>query len=73
MKFSRIWEMPNHNTFDIRCIKSLDLYRYLKPEFISIDPFANKCRMAQITNDLNPDYNCNYSLDAVDLSKNIYR
>lgn len=68
VKFSRIWEMPNSNTFDIKCISKL-IHKYLKPEMNSIDPFANKSRLAKITNDLNPDYDTDYHLDAVEFLK----
>ena len=63
MKINRHWAMPNHNTFDIYCIRKL-IYKYLKPEHYSIDPFANKSKIAQVTNDLNPDYNTDYRMDA---------
>jgi hypothetical protein len=66
--FSRAWEMPNSNTFDIKCIRKL-IHKYLKPEMDSIDPFANKSRLAKVTNDLNPDYDTDYHLDAVDFLK----
>lgn len=66
--FSRIWEMPNSNTFDIKCIRKL-IQKYLKDEMVSIDPFANKCKLAKITNDLNPEYDTDYHLDAVDFLK----
>ena len=66
--FSRVWEMPNSNTFDIKCIGKL-IHKYLKPEMESIDPFANKCKLAKITNDLNSDYDTDYHLDAVDFLK----
>jgi hypothetical protein len=68
MTIKRVWEMPNSNTFDMTCISKL-IHRYLKPEMLSIDPFANKSRLAKITNDLNPDYNCDYNIDAVDFLK----
>ncbi len=68
MRFSRVWEMPNSNTFEIKCIGKL-IHRYLKPEMVSVDPFANNCKLAKITNDLNPDYDTNYHLDAVDFLK----
>lgn len=68
MKITREWEMPNKNTFDIKCISKL-IHKYLKPEMESIDPFANTCKLAKITNDLNPDYNTNYHLDATDFLK----
>jgi len=66
--FNRVWEMPNSNTFDIKCIRRL-IHKYLKKEMVSIDPFANKCRLAKITNDLNPDYDTDFHLDAVDFLK----
>lgn len=66
--FNRIWEMPNSNTFEIKCIQRL-IGRYLNHDMISIDPFANKCKLAKITNDLNPNYNTDFHLDAVDFLK----
>jgi len=68
MEINRTWEMPNSNTFDIKCIGRL-IHKYFKPEFKSIDPFANKSRLAKITNDLNPEMKCNYSMDAVKFLK----
>jgi len=68
MKFARIWEMPNSNTFKIQCINRL-IHRYLKPKMLSIDPFANTSKLAKITNDLNPDYDTDYHLDATDFLK----
>ena len=64
----RIWEMPNSNTFDIVCIQKL-IHRYLKPEMISIDPFANKNRIASITNDLDPEMGANFCMDSIDFLK----
>jgi len=66
--FSRAWEMPNSNTFDIRCISKL-IHKYFKPEFESVDPFANKSKLAKITNDLNPEMDTDYHLDAVEFLK----
>lgn len=66
MKFSRVWAMPNKNTFDIKPIREL-IERYNCPN--SIDPFANKNRIAEITNDINPEYKCGYNLDALDFLK----
>jgi len=68
VKFSRVWEMPNSNTFDIQCIANL-IHKYLRPEMDSIDPFANKSRLAKVTNDLNPDYNTDFHLDATEFLK----
>lgn len=63
----RVWAMPNKNTFDIKPISEL-----LKDELTSdlwIDPFANRNKYATITNDLNPDYDTDYHLDALDFLK----
>ena len=61
----RVWEMPNSNTFDIDCIRRL-IYKYVKPDMVSIDPFANKNRIASITNDIDPQYSTDYHMDAYD-------
>ena len=66
--FSRIWEMPNSNTFDIKCISRL-IHKYHNLEMISIDPFANKNRIAKITNDLDPEMKADYCMDALDFLK----
>jgi SAM-dependent methyltransferase len=68
MEFNRIWEMPNKNTFDIKCIKNL-IYKYYKDTYQSIDPFANKNRIAKITNDLDPDMGTDFCMDALDFLK----
>jgi hypothetical protein len=66
--FSRVWEMPNSNTFDIRCINKL-IYKYFNPHLQSIDPFANKNRIAKITNDLDPEMKTDYCMDALEFLK----
>jgi len=60
--------MPNSNTFDIRCINRL-IHKYFKPEFKSIDPFANKNKIAKITNDIDTQFNTTFNLDALDFLK----
>jgi hypothetical protein len=67
MRIDRVWSMPNKNTFDIKPINAL-----IKEELTDglwIDPFANKNKMATITNDLNPEFDTNYHLDALDFLK----
>lgn len=69
MIINREWAMPNKNTFDIKPIKSL-ISRYVSMfehggDYLSIDPFANKNRIAKITNDLDPQYETSYNLDAL--------
>ena len=68
MKITRQWAMPNKNTFDIKPIQQL-IQRYIIPDQISIDPFANSSTIAKITNDLDMRYNTNYHLDALDFLK----
>lgn len=64
----RKWAMPNKNTFDIKPIKEL-IESELDPNLLWIDPFANKNKFAKITNDLNPAFDTNYHLDALDFLK----
>jgi hypothetical protein len=68
MKMNRAWAMPNSNTFDIPPIKDF-IYSYLPKTGCIIDPFANKNRVANITNDLNPEYDTDYHMDALDFLK----
>lgn len=68
MIFNRVWAMPNKNTFDIKPIKQL-IHKYHVDGMMSIDPFANKNRIAKITNDLDPEMECDYCLDALDFLK----
>ncbi len=60
--------MPNKNTFDIKPIREL-IDKYIKDKELIIDPFANKNKIATITNDLDPQYNTDYNLDALDFLK----
>lgn len=68
IRIERIWSMPSRNTFDILPIKALideDVDRSL----LWIDPFANTSRIAKITNDLNPEFDTDYHMDALDFLK----
>lgn len=67
-QFSRAWCMPNGNTFEIKPISDF-IGKYLKTELYSIDPFANRNKIATVTNDLNPEFQTNYNLDALDFLK----
>lgn len=63
----REWAMPNKNTFDIKPIKQL-----INEEITDgtwIDPFANRNKIASITNDLNLEFDTDYHLDALDFLK----
>ena len=68
IQLARSWAMPNKNTFEIKPIKSLiieevDLSQYW------IDPFANRNQLANVTNDLNMEYETDYHMDALDFLK----
>lgn len=66
--FNRVWEMPNKNTFDIKCIKKL-IDKYHNKDLLSIDPFANVNRIATITNDIDPSVGAQHNMDALDFVK----
>lgn len=68
IRIERVWAMPNKNTFEILPIKKLiaeevDLSKYW------IDPFANRNKIATVTNDLSVEYDTDYHLDALDFLK----
>lgn len=60
--------MPNKNTFEIIPIKKL-LIEEVDKSLFWIDPFANKNKWANVTNDLNTEYDTTYHLDALDFLK----
>lgn len=68
MLIERKWSMPNRNTFLIKPIKEL-LESEISNKELWIDPFANTSKIAKITNDLNPDFDTDYHLDALDFLK----
>ena len=59
--------MPNKNTFEIKPIK--EFIHNNMVDGVVIDPFANKNKIATVTNDLDPQYNTDYNLDALDFLK----
>lgn len=61
--FSRVWAMPNKDTFSVPPIGDF-VKRYLAQSKISIDPFARDKRWATHTNDLNPKTAAEHHLDA---------
>lgn len=65
MRIERIWAMPNKNTFSIKPIHDL-LMEEIDHSLLWIDPFANGSKMASVTNDLNPKFDTDYHLDAVE-------
>lgn len=66
MIIKRAWEMPNKNTFCIKAIRTvIDKYACGK----IIDPFANENRIANVTNDLDTQYDTDFHMDATDFLK----
>ena len=68
IELKRAWAMPNKNTFDIAPIKKM-LGDEVDTDDLWIDPFANQNKIARITNDLNPIFDTDYHLDALDFLK----
>jgi len=60
---NRKWAMPNSNTFDIKPIREI-IDKYVNG--VIVDPFANKNKIATITNDLDPAFDTDYHMDATD-------
>lgn len=68
MEIRRVWNMPNKWTFKIKPIREL-LKKYVNQEKIWLDPFAGENSPATITNDLNPDKDTDYHMDAREFLK----
>ena len=63
MIINRIWNMPNKNTFQIKPVREIiDKYAF----GLIVDPFANTNKIAKITNDIDPQYDTTYHMDAID-------
>ena len=60
--------MPNKNTFEVVPIKKL-IAEELGEDTFWIDPLANSNHIADVTNDLNPAYDTDYHMDALDFLK----
>jgi len=65
MEINRVWNMPNKWTFKIKPIREL-LKKYVNQEKIWLDPFAGENSPGTITNDLNPQRDTDYHMDARD-------
>jgi len=63
MKFSRHWCMPSRDTFQMRPMADL-LDRVLHGRADIADPFARTSKRAKWSNDLNPEFGHQFSLDA---------
>ena len=67
MRIDRIWAMPNKWTFTIQPIA--DLLREEITGGVWVDPFAGENSPAKIRNDLNPERNTEYHMDALEFLK----
>ena len=63
--------MPNGNTFQIREIKNIvrDCVRKAGQNAVIVDPFANSSKYGTVTNDLNPEFDTDYHMDALEFLK----
>lgn len=65
MIISKVWAMPNKNTFSIPPIK-IFVETEIADKSVIVDPFANTCRYGTVRNDLNPDYGTEFCMDALE-------
>lgn len=65
IKFSRIWSMPNRETFKMKPVADL-LWSYVGDGIGWIDPFAGDNSPAEYTNDLNFAAKATYHLHAIE-------
>lgn len=70
MKFSRIFAMPNHETFSIKPIGEFVNRWRNEIKGIGIDPFARNKKLVEYTNDLDPNTSAEYHLDAEEFCNN---
>jgi len=70
MIISRVWSMPNSETFSIPPIRAF-VEKYLAKCPISVDPFARNFNGATFTNDLNPNTAAQYHMDATEFMKKL--
>ena len=68
MKINRVWAMPNKCTFDIKQIKEF-IYTHKKGH--TLDMFAKDSKIADVTNDINPNTLAEYHFDALDFLKRL--
>lgn len=61
--FAREFAMPNRDTFSVPPIREF-VARYMKDSSVSVDPFARNARLATHTNDINPETDAEYHMDA---------
>jgi hypothetical protein len=62
--YNREWAMPSADTFSIKPIGEF-VKRYVLSS-VSVDPFARNCKLATVTNDINPNTSADYHMDAIE-------
>lgn len=70
MRMNKKWAMPNSHTFDIKPIREL-ISRYTHKNMVIVDPFARDSQIGTITNDLDPDTEAMYHMDATDFLRTL--
>lgn len=70
IKIVRKWAMPNSKTFSILPIKNF-IEEHIQGAKVIVDPFANDSTYGTITNDLNPEFNTTYHLDALEFMRKL--
>ena len=68
MIINKTWAMPNKNTFTIKPINTL-IKKYITEDMFGLDPFANANKIADVTNDIDAQYDTDYNLDALKFLK----
>ena len=67
LKITRVWAMPSPDTFSIPPIGEL-IRRWIEGREckVVVDPFARNSTLAALTNDLNPDTDAQFHMDAAE-------
>ena len=65
MTISRQWAMPSPNTFSIKPIRDL-LAKYISEDSKVLDPFARDSLLTHWSNDINPETEAAFHMDAID-------
>lgn len=68
VRITRYWCMPNSATFEMDPVRAI-LKKHVGDGAGWVDPFAKNSRVAEFTNDLNPDTAAAHHLDAPDFLK----
>lgn len=63
----RTWAMPNKNTFSIKPIREcIEYWMHYRNGDLIIDPFSNGNRIANVTNDIDPEVDADYHKDGLE-------